>query len=139
MLCILHLILLFFTALHGSCSYMLVKVVSSHIYSKALCTYFWSSPFCEDKTSGVLPIAANIFLNLDSQTKVCSAAMVLKSGWFNFKLSGEYSSLHLLSMWFRICRLSMIFWILIHILSNGAGSGSRCLAAFRPSKWHMLS
>ena len=84
-------------------------------------------------------MAHKIFLKRDSHTNVCSAAIVLPSGSSFFRLAGWYDSLQDWSLWLRMCKLSIIFWIDIHALFQGAAHGKGFLVAFRPSKWHMLS
>ena len=84
-------------------------------------------------------IAHKIFLKRESQTNVCSAAMVLPLGISSFKPLGSYFSLHFLSLWLEMCKRSIIFFTEIHALSHGEHHGNRFLAARRPSRWHMLS
>ena len=103
---------------------------------------------------------ANNFFNLHSHTKVCSQLMVFYVGCSSLMISGLYICLHRESLWFRMCRVSMIFlmschiylrspawvenYVIMHSIFWGIrtcvpGRGSGCFATFRLSKWHMLS
>ena len=68
--------------------------------------YKWWCVFC---------IAQTTFLNLDSYTKVCSQLMVLYVGCSSLMISGLCICLHRESLWFRMCRVSMIFLMSCHI------------------------
>ena len=52
---------------------------------------------------------ANNFFNLHSHTKVCSQLMVFYVGCSSLMISGLYICLHRESLWFRMCRVSVIF------------------------------
>lgn len=84
-------------------------------------------------------IAHIIFLNLEDQVKVCSATGVLRPGNFSFHGSGLYFSMHCGFLWFRMCRLSMIFDIFSHIWLYGWGRGRGFCEAFKRHRLHMLS
>lgn len=82
-------------------------------------------------------IMFTIFLNLDAQENSCSAAMVLCFLVRTF--SGLYFCWHCLSLWLRMCSLSMILVTNFQILFSGDGRGRSCWAAFSLSRWQMLS